>query len=414
MNLKLKTIRMALILSNFYSEGFPSWPEVMGVYGIELPKKGYIVDWYMSYNASNFQKIKTIKFHSSTVYLIPRLKSNNYLFSLLSIFIYQLRLLFTIIRNKKVNRYNILQVRDDIFSGLTSLFLKTILNIPLTFNYSFPFYEGAYDFYMNNKISKFELLTIYIQDIFLKRIIFKNCDFIFPISKEMSDNLYNDGIQKEKMYPLTLGVEPEIFKITPHSHTIKSELGLNKDDFIFSYIGSLGILRGLDLILDALEIVLIKHPETKVLFVGSTESTNTLKSIINTKKLNKNIIFSGQVSYFEVPNYISISDVCLSIIRPLRCFYVASPCKIFEYMLIGKPIIANEEIPEHMRVITASNCGKLVKFNKLDLANAMLMFIENKINLHESGINGQNWVLKNRTFKLAADNLEKIYLNIIK
>lgn len=406
---------MALTLSNFYTQGFPSWPEVMGVYGVELPKKGHIIDWYMPYNATNLQKIKKITFRQSTVYLIPQLKSKNYIFELISILIYQIRLFITLIKANKVRKYNIIQARDDIFSGLTLLIIKIVMQKPLTFNYSFPFYEAALDFYKKGSVNKIQLLNYHIQDLVLKKIIFKKSSFIFPISNSMKQILSKEGIPANKMYPLTLGVEPEIFKINNHHINLKSKLHINNEDFIFSYVGSLGLGRGIPLIIEALEIVVKKYPNTKLLLVGSDSKIKVLRSMVNDKKIDKNVIFTGQVSYFEVPNYIYISNACISIVNPIPSFLVSSPCKIFEYMLIAKPVIANKEIPEQKMAITESDCGEAIKYDKIYLATAMIKFIETNDNeLQKIGDNGKKWVLNNRTFEIISDKLENIYLNIIK
>jgi glycosyltransferase involved in cell wall biosynthesis len=409
----INKIKMALVLSNFYTPGFPSWPEIMGVYGVELPKKGHTIDWYMPYNATNLKQIKKIIFQHSTVYLIPQIKSKNYLFQLISILIYQIRLFFIIFKNNKMRHYNIFQARDDVFSGITFLIIKKILRKPFTFNYSFPFYEGALDHYNLGRLNKIQLINYQLQDIVLKKILFKNVNYLFPISNQMKKNLAKEGISAEKMHPLTEGVEPELFKINNHQIGLKNKLNINQNDTLFTYVGSLGILRGVGLIVEALEIVVKTYPNTKVLFVGSDHSNNQLKTYIKTKNLANDIIFTGQVSYFEVPNYIYISDACISIVRDLPSFHVSSPCKIFEYMLIGKPVIANNEIPEQKMTIEESKGGEAIRFDKTDLANAMIKYIENKANLVKIGNNGKKWVIKNRSFKVISQKLEEIYLEIL-
>ena len=50
-------IRMLLILSDFYDEKKLSWPEVMGIYGINLPKRGHEISWILPYRIGIFNKI---------------------------------------------------------------------------------------------------------------------------------------------------------------------------------------------------------------------------------------------------------------------------------------------------------------------------------------------------------------------
>jgi glycosyltransferase involved in cell wall biosynthesis len=410
---KKQQIVMALTLANFYTPDFPSWPEVMGIYGIELPKRGHIVDWYMQYNVTSLKKIQKIKFQKSTIYLIPQFKSKNYLLNLISIFIYQIRLFLLLLKVNKKRSYNVLQARDDVFSGITLLITKKLLHKPLTFNYSFPYYEATLDHYRYHLVNKIQLLNYQIQDIILKKIVLPHSEYIFPISSQMKKNLKREGFSENKMHPLTEGVEPEIFKVNDNRFTLRKKLGIQDTDFVFAYIGSLGMLRGMDLIVDSFEIVVKKYPNAKLLLVGSNPRSNILKDIIKTRNLDQNVIFTGQIPYVEVPNFIDISDVCLSIVRDLPSFHVSSPCKIFEYLAIGKPVLANREIPEQLMAISESKGGVATKYDKTDLSNSMINYMENKSLLKEIGERGKKWVIKNRSFKVMTIELEKIYLNII-
>ncbi len=405
---------MALILGNFYTKSFPSWPQVTGVYGLNLPNKGHLVDMFMPYHANAFQKTQSIALYKSRIYLIPWMKTNSYLFSMVTFMIYQMRLFFSLLKLNKENHYNIFQVRDEIFSGITVLLYNILLKKKYTFNYSFPFFEGLNEAYRNGeKVNKIQLLFFYIQDIILKNLLFKKSTYIFPISGEMLSELVKIGIPRDKMYPLTEGIEPTTFKINSNYNELKKILNINDNEFIISYVGSLSSSRGIEIIIDAFEMVLKDNPQTKLLLIGSGNDFNYLKNKVDRKNLNNSIIFTGQVSHDEVPNYISISNVCLSIIKPLKSFFVSSPCKLFEYMILGKPIIANKEIPEHERVISESNCGLLTEYNTNDIKNAINYSIKNYDNFKLLGENGKKWVIEKRTFSKISEQLEEIYLSLL-
>jgi glycosyltransferase involved in cell wall biosynthesis len=405
---------MALILGNFYSKTFPSWPQVVGVYSVNLPKKGHIVDFFKPYPGKSFDKIQQEQLHSSRVYLIPWEKTDSFIFSTFTFLIYQIRLFFLLLRLTKQNNYNLFQVRDEIFSGITTLVFSKLLNKKYVFNYSFFFYEGIFEAYKEGaKISKIKLYSFNIQDIILKKVILVHSSYILVISKEMLAELSKLGIPKHKMLPFTEGVEPTLFKTNSHFTNLKKELGFSDNDFIITYIGSLSTSRGIELILDSFKMMYKDYPKTKLLLVGSGNDYDNLRNIATKNGIIKSVVFTGQVPYLDVPNYIAISDVCLSIIKPLRSFYVSSPCKIFEYMIMGKPVIANREIPEHNRILSESDSGFLISYNSRQLRDAIIESIKRSTDLEKMGKNGKTWVTENRTFKQIAKALEEVYFTLL-
>jgi glycosyltransferase involved in cell wall biosynthesis len=222
----------------------------------------------------------------------------------------------------------------------------------------------------------------------------------------MADQFEEIGLKKERMLPIPLGVEPKIFKPKSERKFTRSSLYLSDDDFVFIYIGSITKIRGLDLILEAFTEVAERAKNVKLILVGDGDGTNDLKIKAKRNSIEEIVLFTGRIPYSDVPDYLVASDVALSIIKPLQCFDVCSPGKIFEYMMMKKPIIANGEIPEHREVVSSCNCGSLVKYNKNDIINAMMDMISMRICqralFEKMGSNGYEWVIRNRTFQKMA------------
>ena len=148
--------------------------------------------------------------------------------------------------------------------------------------------------------------------------------------------------------------------------------------------------------------------------VGDGNDRNNLEKLATKLEINKNIVFTGQIPYFDIPSFISISDVCLSPINPIDIYKVSSPTKLFEYMVMFKPIVANKEIPEQREVLEESNGGILTSFEMESFANGIMSLLDNKDLSKEMGKNGYNWVIKNRSYENMALEVEKRYLALLK
>ncbi len=85
---------------------------------------------------------------------------------------------------------------------------------------------------------------------------------------------------------------------------------------------------------------------------------------------------------------------------------------MIEYMAMAKPVVANEEIPEHREVIEQSGGGILVPYTPESFAEAIIELSDNPEKAAEMGQRGREWVLKNRTNEILARQVEAKYLRL--
>ena len=64
-------------------------------------------------------------------------------------------------------------------------------------------------------------------------------------------------------------------------------------------------------------------------------------------------------------------------------------------------------------MILKSNGGLLVKFETNSFSKAIIKLINDTKKAKELGINGYNWVIKNRSYEKMAHDVEKIYQQLL-
>lgn len=364
-----KKIYLCLMLPTVYSTDFPSRPAVIEIYGGYLPNLGHKIDWITPCHIKN--ETRLIKFKKVKVYAVYYPFKNS---------VYPLRIYgfvkyyynkFKLLNKKfKSSDYNIIQVRNNIFDSLLALYIKWRYNVPFVFQYSFP----EKDIYKIRAYkSPFGILLGNINALILDFVL-KRADFIFPITAMMGDEMVASGLNYDKIMPVPMGVNLDLF-VTKNRDEIRNRYKLD-DIMVFLYVGSLDSTRKLDVIIKAFSIVNIKHKKTKLLILGDGRDKHELKMLVSKLNLENMVIFTGNIPYFDVPKFISAADVCLCPVPPLEIFKVSSPTKLFEYMSINKPIVANYEIPEHKKVLEDSGAGILVKFEPESFAEGMIKLIE--------------------------------------
>lgn len=406
MSKKKDKLKICMLLTDVFDPKFPARPAITEIYGKFLPNSGHEITWIIPYRdkiqdlkvSDEISKNVTIKF----IYWPISLNLLSKFFNLILIYFRKYKLLDNLLKEEN---YDIIQVRNDVFDALISIYLRKKFNIPVVFQYTFP--KEAYK-YSDSKI----YLKIFgkVQEIVLNFVLNKS-DFILPISKWMMEELVEKGFPKKKMIPLPMGVNLDSFK-EKKGIEIRKKYSLENCNLLL-YSGRLDKKRGLEVLINAFRYVNQINSDVKLILVGEGNHKEELKSLSESMELQDKIIFTGQVSYSEIPNYIAASDICISSIRPYPIYKISSPTKLFEYMAMIKPTIANKGIYEQDYVLKDSKCGLLVDFDSSSFFNAIIFLLNDPEKSEEMGKNGREWVEKNRSYELMAIDMKNLYYKLL-
>ncbi len=397
----MKKLNICILLSNFFDPDFPSRPAITEIYGEYLPSFGHKITWLMptfkkndDYNKNKYKKVTIF-----TIYY------GNSFFKIYNSLIFYFKKFCYLNKLLKKKNYEIIHVRNNIFDSILVLLLKKRYNFLFIFQYSFP--KGIYYKKSSNRIAyTFGRIQKIVTDYILKK-----SDFILPISEGMKKELIDNNISENKMMTLPMGVNINNFS-QKNRHNLRKKYQLNKKQ-VFLYIGTLDISRNLEIIIKAFSKVKKYNNNICLLIVGSGNSETKLKKLTSNLNLNDYITFTGTVSYFDIPDHIFTADICLSPIPPRPVFRNSSPTKLFEYMALEKPIVANNGIIEQEKVLKESKCGILVNFDINSFTDGMIELLKNPEKSRKMGQNGRKWVINNRSYNEMALKLEKKYFELI-
>ncbi|MBS1512372.1 MAG: glycosyltransferase [Bacteroidetes bacterium] len=166
--------------------------------------------------------------------------------------------------------------------------------------------------------------------------------------------------QPVKIDVVPCSVDLELFNpahINPAlKNTFKSELGLSDNDFVISYLGSIGGWYLTREMMQFCKVLLDKKPEAKFLFI----SNNNHEDIINAANEfgippEKIIVKFGK--RHEVPVLLSFSTYSLFFIKPCYSKLSSSPTKHGEIMALGIPVIANSGVGDVKEIVEKYKAG---------------------------------------------------------
>jgi glycosyltransferase involved in cell wall biosynthesis len=172
-------------------------------------------------------------------------------------------------------------------------------------------------------------------------------DLIVVVSKPLQDQLVGWGIPKERVLVNPNAVEPERFdpgRYPPDEiRKLRSDLGIGPEMTVAGFIGTFSPWHGVEVLADAIPLALRDCPKLHFLLIGSGPLLDSVKSKLAAANALDRVTFTGIVPQDEAPRYLLCSDFFLSphVPNPDGTPFFGSPTKLFEYMALGKGIIAS-------------------------------------------------------------------------
>lgn len=173
------------------------------------------------------------------------------------------------------------------------------------------------------------------------------------------------------------------------------------------YIGGITKLRGIEEMVDAIELV--NQSESIPLTLAGKFSPESLEAQVKKQKGWKYVNHAGWLSREEVKSYLGQAFVGLVLLHPEPRYTVSYPIKLFEYMSAGIPVIASN-FPLWRQIVEESQCGICVDpLNTKEISDAILWFYKNPDKAMEMGNNGRKAILTKYSWENEAARLTELY-----
>lgn len=213
-------------------------------------------------------------------------------------------------------------------NGVQTIEIVKELDIPVVFRVLDVAHELVTNKFLRNRAKKYE------------KIVLQNSDMILATTPHLVEYSIEMGALREKVESFPLGINANIFFPVEKNENLQNQLGINKDDFVIIFIGTIFEFSGLDYIISKFDELITKTSKIKLLIVGGGPALSRLKSMVKKKKLSSNVIFTGFKPQDDLPNYISLANVCLNPFRINAITNRIIPTKILEYFACGKPVLS--------------------------------------------------------------------------
>lgn len=200
----------------------------------------------------------------------------------------------------------------------------------------------------------------------------RHASLIVTISDVLRDELLERGIEPKRIVSYPNGIDPVIFDPRRFSaadtEALRAAEGLPLDACLCTFVGTFGAWHGAETYATAIRKLCVEQPalvesaRLKFLFVGDGLRLPEVKEILDHPACADHVRFTGLVEQSRAPAYLAASDILVSPHVPNAdgTRFFGSPTKLFEYMAMGKAIIASdlEQVGEVLRASDATEEGE--------------------------------------------------------
>jgi glycosyltransferase involved in cell wall biosynthesis len=181
-----------------------------------------------------------------------------------------------------------------------------------------------------------------------EQVQFQAAKAMFVVSDVLKQELLRQfDLPPEKIHVNPNGVDAEEFSDTIDADAFFQTLPKNLQErwrgkFLCGFVGTFGEWHGVEVLAKAVKPTVERNSRVHFLLIGDGKLRSSVEEILKADGVQEHVTMLGLVPHSLVPKYLSLCEVLLSphTHNPDGTVFFGSPTKLFEYMGMGKAIIA--------------------------------------------------------------------------
>ena len=229
----------------------------------------------------------------------------------------------------------VIATSPQIFCGYVGVWYKRLRRVPLVMEIRDIWPESM--FAVGANVPKIGIWMLEI----IEKAMYRKCDKLVTVGQGYFDRLAEKGVPKEKMSIVMNGTDLAVYLPREKNVELLKKYGLD-GKFVVSYIGTVGMACGLEVVLGAAENLVTKDTKIgkDVIFVIVGDGAHRAKLEEEAKQRGlANVVFTGRQPKSSMPDWVSSSDASLVHLKKTELFTTVMPSKIFESAGCKRPII---------------------------------------------------------------------------
>jgi glycosyltransferase involved in cell wall biosynthesis len=247
-----------------------------------------------------------------------------------------------------------------------------------------------------------------------EQVCCRRADHILVVADAAKARLVETGVPAEKLSVVTNTIDIDAFLAKPVDQAV---LDHYKDRFVVSYVGGFGPHRGIDTLLRAAAVLKVEIPELWLYLAGSDSPTSDhyltyCKTLAQELGVADITDFTGWADDAAYRTYTALSDVGVIPHKANEHTQTTMPNKIYNYMLLEKPILCSDLAPLQA-VVDETGSGLCFKADDHEDLAAQLRTLYRDPELRARlGKAGREGVYRKFNWQATAETLVRVYQDL--
>jgi glycosyltransferase involved in cell wall biosynthesis len=168
----------------------------------------------------------------------------------------------------------------------------------------------------------------------LASFLYRQANCVVVVTDGFRKHLVAQGVPNERLVVVPNGADARLFGSVTDGPSTRRALGFAEDAVLATYVGSLGVAQGLDVVLDAAAAL----PDVCFAMIGEGSDRTRLMAERDRRAL-ANMRLLPPVPRAQVPGVYAASDIAIVPLRDVPIFATFVPSKLFELLAAGRPIV---------------------------------------------------------------------------
>lgn len=187
-----------------------------------------------------------------------------------------------------------------------------------------------------------------------ERASLRHASLVVTVSEALADQLRDAGVPDDRIVWYPNCVDASVFDPARFTGSataqVRARHGLVPEDIVISFIGTFGKWHGVDVLAKAIRQLVdtdrawLDQYRVRFLIVGDGQLMSAVRELLSGPDDHRYAVLTGLVPQQEAPGYLAAADAVVSphVPNPDGTPFFGSPTKLFEYMIMGKAIVASD------------------------------------------------------------------------
>ncbi|MCA0319480.1 MAG: glycosyltransferase [Proteobacteria bacterium] len=209
-----------------------------------------------------------------------------------------------------------------------------------------------------------------------ERAALRGATLVAVVSEALRDDLVATGLDPARIAVVPNAVDTALYRPDIAAAELRARLGLG-DRLVIGFIGTFGPWHGVELLVEAfarlLAADLLARDRLALVLVGDGARMAAVQAATTRHGLQGSVVTAGLVPQEAGPAHLACFDIAVAptVANPDGSAFFGSPTKLFEYLAMGRPVVASA-IGQVTDIVSDGETGLLVPPGDADaLARAL-------------------------------------------